>query len=171
LDPQGNAALIQYDANFRVTAITDAVGQTSSISYISNTVGNAGFYKISQIQDPFSRACNLAYDSGISSVISITDVIGNASAFVYDANSSFIILMTTPYGSTSFYQYVPNWTSVPGKGLRVSFPDGTSSVIENYLGTLGRSYFWDREATSRYPTDPAKLDFSHSQTIQWLMQG
>ncbi len=34
VDPQGNSAYIQYDSNFRVTSITDALGQVSTLAYV-----------------------------------------------------------------------------------------------------------------------------------------
>ncbi|MCW5824877.1 MAG: hypothetical protein KIT34_18920 [Cyanobacteria bacterium TGS_CYA1] len=58
VDAQGNKATMAYDGNFRLTSITDSISQVTSITYLSNTVGNVGFYKISQISDPFSRTCS-----------------------------------------------------------------------------------------------------------------
>ena len=63
IDPQGNSALIQYDANLRITSITDAINQVSTVSYVSNTVGNSGFYKVASVSDPFGRSCSFTYDS------------------------------------------------------------------------------------------------------------
>ncbi len=46
VDPQGNAATISYDGDYRLTGITDACGNPqTTFSYISNTSGSAGFYK------------------------------------------------------------------------------------------------------------------------------
>ncbi len=75
IDAQNNQISIQYDVNFRITTITDAIGQVSTLSYVSNTVGNSGFYKIASITDPFSRSCSFAYDSTNTNLLSITDVI------------------------------------------------------------------------------------------------
>jgi YD repeat-containing protein len=134
IDPQGNAATIQYDANFRVTSITDTIGQATTVTYLSNTVGNVGFYKIAKITDPFGRFATFAYDASTSYLISITDVIGLVSQFVSDATSSFITALSTPYGTTSFSQYVPVGSAPPATGLRFTFPDNSSAVIENWLG-------------------------------------
>jgi hypothetical protein len=59
IDSQGNEVLIQYDSDFRITTITDSIGQVSTISYVSNSSGNPGFYKVASITDPFSRTCQL----------------------------------------------------------------------------------------------------------------
>ena len=169
IDAQGNAALIQYDANFRVVSITDAINQVSTITYVSNTVGNSGFYKIASISDPFSRSCSFLYDSTNTNLLSITDVVGLKSQFVSDSSSSFITAMTTPYGSTSFYNYVPGVDVYPAAGLRVTFPDGTSSVIENWLNEPKATYFWDRHATQLYPADPANKVYTHCEKTQFTL--
>lgn len=168
-DPQGNFASIQYDSNFRVTSITDAIGQVSSVSYVSNTVGNSGFYKIATITDPFSpapRSASFAYDSSNTNLIRITDSIGLQSQFVYDTTNSFITVLTTPYGATSFYQY----ESGDKRGLRFKFPDNTFSVIENWIGPYSQSYFWDRHALSLYPFDPDNGIYTHSEVTQFCLQ-
>ena len=173
VDPQGNYASITYDTNFRVTTITDAIGQASTVSYVSNTLGNSGFYIVSKITDPFSRYCTFTYDSTNSFLLSITDVINLTSQFIYDTSSSFITALTTPYGTTGFYKYNTNSYAGTnyGTGLRVSFPDGTSSIIENWIDEVSQTYFWDREATALYPSDAANGVHTHCKTTQWLLEG
>ncbi|MBS1955293.1 MAG: LysM peptidoglycan-binding domain-containing protein [Cyanobacteria bacterium SZAS-4] len=168
-DPQGNSVLIQYDVNFRITTITDAIGQVSTLSYVSNTVGNSGFYKLASIADPFSRTCSFSYDSTNTRLLSITDVISLTSKFVYDPNSSFITAMTTPYGTTSFQQYVPGNNGYPARGLRLTYPDQTTLVLENWLNETKTSYYWDREATDRYPSDPINKDYTHCRQMRWTL--
>ena len=46
IDPQGNSVLIQYDSTFRITSINDAIGQETTLTYTSNTTGNAGYLQI-----------------------------------------------------------------------------------------------------------------------------
>jgi YD repeat-containing protein len=167
IDPQGNSAQIQYDANFRITTITDAINQVTTVSYVSNTLGNSGFYTISQITDPFTRSCSFTYDSTNTYLLSITDVVGLKSQFTYDTSSSAITSMTTPYGTTSFDQYViyagPYFAA---EGMRVNNPDGTSAVIENWNYTT--TYFWDREACMLYPNDPGNQVYTHCRTTTFL---
>ena len=168
-DPQGNSVYIQYDANFRLTTITDTIGQVSTVTYVSNTVGNAGFYKIATIIDPFGRSCSFTYDASVSNLLSITDVIGLKSSFQYDTTSGFISQMTTPYGTTGFYQYVPGVDVYPARGLRFTFPDGSSSVIENWLNEPKMTYFWDRHAIAMYPNDPVNKDYSHCEQTRFTI--
>jgi RHS repeat-associated protein len=166
-DPQGNTVSIQYDANFRLTTITDAIGQVSTLSYVSNTVGNVGFYKIASIADPFARTCSFAYDSTTTNLLSITDVVSLKSSFQYDTTSSFISQLTTPYGTTSFYDYVPGIDVYPAVGLRTTYPDGTSSVIENWIDERKTSYIWDRHALAMYPNDPVNHIYTHCELMKW----
>jgi RHS repeat-associated protein len=166
-DPQGNTVTIQYDANFRITSVVDAIGQASTINYVSNTVGNAGFYKIASIADPFGRTCSFAYDSTVTNLLSITDAVSLKSSFQYDNTSSFISQMTTPYGTTSFYDYVPGIDVWPARGLRFTFPDGTSSVLENWINETKSSYFWDRHVMQMYPNDPVNKVYTHCKVMKF----
>lgn len=173
-DPQGNSALVQYDTNFRITTITDAINQVTTVSYVSNTVGNSGFYKIAQITDPFSRSCSFTYDSTNTYLLSITDVIGLKSQFIYDSGSSMITSMTTPYGTTSFYQYIPGQSlGYNARGLRFTYPDGTNTELETWMSTSvvtsANTYLWDREATMLYPNDPLNQIYTHCRTTHWLV--
>ncbi|MBK9774260.1 MAG: hypothetical protein IPP57_26145 [Candidatus Obscuribacter sp.] len=169
IDSQGNEVLIQYDSDFRITTITDSIGQVSTISYVSNSSGNPGFYKVASITDPFSRTASFEYDSSLSNLIAITDVIGLKSQFQYDTSSSFITQMTTAYGTTSFYQYVPGIDVYPASGIRITYPDGTRSVLENWLNETKSTYFWDRHAMQMYPNDPANHDYSHCELMKWTI--
>jgi RHS repeat-associated protein len=170
VDKAGISAYIQYDANFRITSFTDGIGQVSTVSYISNTLGNVGFYKIASLTDPFGRSCTFAYDATTTLLLSITDMIGMKSSFTYDSGASFITTMTTPYGTTSFYQYVPGYLSgIPAQGLKTTYPDGTWSVVESWLDTSESTYYWDRHATQLYPSDPANKIYTHCEKTQWVI--
>ncbi len=169
IDPQGNSALIQYDANFRISTVTDAINQVSTFTYVSNTVGNAGFYKVASISDPFGRSCSFSYNSAVNNLVSITDSIGLVSKFAYESTATFITLLSTAYGQTSFYHY-SNFTdpTYPGQGLRLNYPDGTTAVIENWVNRVNKSYYWNREATMLYPSDPANRVYTHCEVTNWL---
>lgn len=172
-DPQGNAATISYDGNYRIQSITDASGNSPSIfTYVSNSSGNPGFYKIATISDPFGRTASFAYDQSRTFLTSITDAVGNTSSFQYDAATSLITVLTTPYGSTQFEAYVPGGGSptYPPTGLRATMPDGSRSVIENWIDgvDLKQTYFWDREAISRFPLDPGNVIHNHCESTRWL---
>jgi YD repeat-containing protein len=169
-DPQGNQTLIQYDANFRITSITDPIGQVSTLSYVSNTLGNSGFYKLAQISDPMSRTCSFSYDSTNTNLVMTTDVIGLQSRMTYDPSTTFVTTLHTAYGQTSFSQYTPTPSAYPTRGLRIRYADGTTAVAETWFGhePYNATFIWDRHTMALYPNDVGNHDFSHCYKAAWL---
>ncbi len=168
IDPQGNIVRIKYDGNFRISTITDAIGQETRVTHISDNVGDAGFYKITRITDPFGRGAKFAYDENKIHIVSITDTIGLVSQLNYEPGTSNISSMTTPYGTTSFQHYIPPGSPPGSKGLRFTHTDGSMSAIENWAGNVKQTYQWSREALELYPLDPSNGIHSHCTTTQWL---
>ena len=62
VDSFGNALTLTYDANLRVVAITDAIGQVTTLS--CDLPGNDHMYLITRVTDPFGRFANFEYDFG-----------------------------------------------------------------------------------------------------------
>jgi RHS repeat-associated protein len=117
VDPQGNAITMSYDSNLCLVAVTDAIGQVTTLTYgLASTNIESGTneifvpgdpYKLTKVTDPFGRfatinyepqvvgktvtasSTNLIYDWGLAR---ITDVIGLASQFGYYS----IATQTTP---------------------------------------------------------------------------
>jgi RHS repeat-associated protein len=172
VDSQGNSVYIQYDENFRIVGVTDSIGEVSTITYVSNTVGDAGFFKVSQISDPFGRFASFGYDPTGTYLVSITDQVGITSQFAYDPNdsTSFINRMTTPYGTTSFAQLqIPSFF-VTLTTLQTFYPDGTSSVVMNGNGEGTFTYYWNREVFGLYPTEYLNpLNTNHAQQTGWMV--
>jgi RHS repeat-associated protein len=158
VDPQGNSVQVNYDASFRITTILDALNQQTTITYKSNTIGNAGYYKISKITDPFGRFASFDYNAAYTQLLKITDVVGMTSELTYDIGS-FVNSLVTPYGRSLFYQYVPEGSST-ARGLRITYPDGTQKTVENWIGHELNSYEWDRQAMAHYP-DKTKARITH----------
>ena len=102
IDPQGNAVTLTYDNYFRLVAITDAIGQVTTLTY------GLGYdnYKVTKVTDPFGRSATFDYvqvpiDWAYTNIVdcpkpiiqatptldtwlqSITDVIGLTSEFSY----------------------------------------------------------------------------------------
>lgn len=158
IDPQGNVTTVNY-SGLQITSITDPLGLTTTF----NRSGNL----ITSIVDPFGRTAVFLYVNGILS--SVTDAGGNASQFNYPSSSTQMSSMTTPYGTTSFRSYIPTGATVNlPKGLQFIFPDGTTSVIENWIGETKTTYFWSREAMALYPQDPVNHIYSHSENTKFL---
>jgi RHS repeat-associated protein len=96
VDPQGNSATLTYDSSFRLTAITDAIGQMTTLTYGTGSES----LLIKKVTDPFGRFASFAYDSS-GDLTNITDVLGLTSAFSYSTNDT-MQTMVTGYGVTSF---------------------------------------------------------------------
>jgi len=190
-DAQGNKVTLSYDANFRLVGVTDAIGQVSTLTYGSNTVGNALFYLVTQVTDPFGRSASFSYN-GSGQLTKITDEIGISSQFAY-GTSDFISTLTTPYGSTTFTDTVssngntetflanePNGAQqrldvveqssvTPDAELPAVVPAGMT--LENVFLEYRNSYYWDRKAMHDAPGDYTKAQLTHflhstSETIE-----
>ena len=98
-DPAGNVVLLTYDSQMRIVAVTDAIGQVSTISYGLS----ASPLVVTQITDPFGRSASFTYNAS-GQLASITDVLGITSSYSYGQGTDpdFINTLTTPYGSTTF---------------------------------------------------------------------
>jgi RHS repeat-associated protein len=99
IDPQGNKITLTYDSQMRIVAITDAIGQVTTLSY-----GLSGEpLLVTAITDPFGRSASFTYNAN-GQLASITDVLGITSSYSYGQGSDpdFINTLTTPYGSTTF---------------------------------------------------------------------
>ena len=98
-DPAGNIDILTYDSQMRVVAVTDAIGQVTTITY-----GLSGSpLVVTKITDPFGRSASFTYNSG-GQLASITDVLGITSSYTYGQGTDpdFINTLTTPYGATTF---------------------------------------------------------------------
>lgn len=103
IDSQGNATSLAYDAQFRLTTITDATGKVTTFCYdpsgTTNCTGGTD-KKVYRITDPFGRYTSLTYDAS-QRLATITDTVGITSSFTYDG-SGLITQLTTPYGNSSY---------------------------------------------------------------------
>lgn len=182
IDPQGNGLTYTYDASLRLVAVTDAIGQVTTLAY-----ENADPLKITKVTDPFGRFAQLDYDAS-GRLVKITDVIGLESKFEYEG-AGMIASLETPYGRTSFstdpfdhssdIDTNPRWVEVEdplGGRERVEYryhpaelastdpivPFGFDSrnVELDYRVT----FYWDKRAMSLFPGDLSK-----AEVTKWLM--
>lgn len=105
IDPQGNATTINYDSQFRITSVVDAMGRSTTFSYGLT----AQPLLITQITDPFGRYTSMTYDSNYR-LSTVTDPISITSTYNYASpTSTFISSLVTPYGTSTFNNTVnPN---------------------------------------------------------------
>ena len=128
-DKAGNKITLTYDSQMRIVAITDAIGQVSTLTY-----GLSGSpLVVTKITDPFGRSASFTYNSsGLLS--SITDVLGITSSYTYGQGSDpdFVNTLTTPYGSTTFTYGDSSTNSNLGntRFLKTVDPLGRTSYVE-----------------------------------------
>ncbi len=128
IDPAGNAVSLQYDSNYRLSTITDALGQTTTFSYsVASDI-----YKVSQVVDPFGRQATFSYNAG-GQLVAITDVIGIQSQFGY-GSGDILTSMTTPYGTTTFDRAQQTGTE---RWLEVTDPLGGKERLDSKVSAPG----------------------------------
>ena len=115
IDPAGNAVTLQYDSDYRLSTITDALGQKTTFSY--SVPGD--IYKVSQVVDPFGRQATFSYNAS-GQLVTITDAIGMQSHFGYESGD-ILTSLTTPYGATTFARARLSGT---GRWLEILDPPG-----------------------------------------------
>lgn len=126
VDPQGHATTYTYDSNFRVIAISDALGQVTEFEYTHSNNPDL----LTKVIDPFGRFATLTYD-GSGRLATVTDVAGMTSSFTYGSND-FVVGMTTPYGTTTFRKDTEA-TSATYRFIEATDPVGGRERLEFYI--------------------------------------
>jgi RHS repeat-associated protein len=183
IDPQGQALHFTWDAQFRLVAVTDAVGQVTTLTYANPSDP----LQLTSVTDPFGRSATLHY-SADGQLASITDVIGITSSFAYGA-ADFISVLTTPYGRTVFrheddllndiWERMVEVTDALGDTEHLEFawetaamaatapasevPTGFQSANLNL--DLYNTFYWDKLAWKTAPGDKTKAVVTH-----WLVK-
>ncbi|WP_313316443.1 RHS repeat-associated core domain-containing protein [Stenotrophomonas sp.] len=171
IDPQGNALDLTYDANMRLSSVTDAFAKVTTFHYLHAVDP----FLVTGITDPFGRSAAFAYD-GQGRLESITDTIGITSSFGYDAGTT-ITSLQTPYGTTSF----ASGTTATQRWLEITDPLGGTRRSEFIAETPGypqtepvpfgaegfqnlqyrNTHYWDAEAWDKHPGDYQKSSVKH----------
>lgn len=176
VDPAGNAVTLGYDGTFRITTITDAVGQTATLSYELT----ADPLKITKVTDPFGRFATFQYTSG--KLTTITDEIGIQSSFTYLSGTDSVDSLTTPYGTTTFVsgqngtnRWIEATDPIGGKE-RVEYRDNAPGIsgsdplapsaagVTNAGLEVRNTFYWDKKAMLVAPGDYTKAQITH-----WLL--
>lgn len=143
VDRFGNAVTLTYDVFFRIIAITDAIGQVTTLTYLTNDQNQEGLYQVSRVIDPFGRFAEFEYqevhNTGLNGfrLIKITDVIGLTSRFTYldipdfpappnVFSTDIITNLVTPYGTNTFIHSSGGNT----RFLETVYPDGSRDRVE-----------------------------------------
>ncbi len=184
-DPSiGNTVTMTYDSSFRLSTITDAIGQETTLSYTDPN----NSYLVTSVEDPFGRTAHFAYNTS-GQLTDIIDVVGIVSSFGY-GSGDFVSSLTTPYGTTTFSYLVLSSTqciltatdplglteklelnfdspvggnasdhvppsTIPVAGQNVSFLTGDS------WSRYRNSFYWDKKAYAVGDTDYTLAERSH----------
>ena len=160
-DPHGNALTFTWDAQLRLVAATDTIGQVTTISY-----EHADPLKITKVTDPFGRVARFEYDTA-GRLQRITDVIGLQSSFTY-GTADIVKALTTPYGTTTFTTGeagVIRWAEMTdplggkervqyGGGLVYSEPANVlpaGMTVKNVNINHHNTLYWDKRAMALAP--------------------
>src|ERR1017187_3376038 len=170
IDPPGNAVRLNYNSNFCITNLVDAIGQATTFLYTNQMYSNA----VTSVTDPFGRTAYFQYyTNGL--LAQITDVMGLSSKYTYLTND-FVNTLVTPYGTNSFSGVA--WSSLKATDPlgeseylvvdQSSQPDSISSaLVPHGMGTLDlhlryrNSFFWDRKAYADGAGDYTKAKIYH----------
>ena len=185
VDALGNTLTYSYDAYHRLAAVTDTLGQVTTLDYGSTNTDDPFFFEITRVTDPFGRFASFAYNN-LGQLVKITDILGISSQFSYgysdDGTMDFVASLTTPYGTTTFaegssgrnrwlqatdplgqsermeYDDTVSAANVPDYGQ--SPPNTISGPAPDYL-IYRNTYFWDKQAMQLYPGDYTKATIYH----------
>ena len=173
IDPQGNMIQFGYDGLFRLTTITDAIGQITKLAYTfpSDTL------KVTKITDPFGRTAQFSYNVA-GQLTRITDAVGLTSDFTYGAADA-VLTLVTGYGTTSF-SFTDSGNNQ--RVLLVTLPAGSREKFEsstaagyptsdpvapqgmpvlNQYHEFRNTFHWDRKAMEEAPNDYTKATVYH----------
>ncbi|MGH7283983.1 MAG: hypothetical protein ACRELY_20850, partial [Polyangiaceae bacterium] len=184
-DPQGNKATVTYDAQMRITKVTDAIGQDTTVSYENPSDP----LKITKVTDPFGRSATFMYN-GAGELASTTDVLGITSSYDYGAND-FVQKLTTPYGSSTFVygdaatdptlgstRFIEA-TDALGRTSRVEFAQGVTDIpngdpvvpagmgLYNFNDIYRNTFVWD-PVQYQAAKGPTGFDHTKATILHWL---
>lgn len=185
-DPSGNSLSFRYDGNQRLLAVTDALGQVTTLSYELTSDP----LKVTKVTDPFGRSCQFSYNDN-NQLESIIDTAGIQSSFTY-ADNDFIDSLTTPYGTTTFAfadvttdptMGVAAWleaTDQYGDTERAEFRHGapgipfsesvapqTIPVFNQYISSRN-TFYWDKKAYKEAKQSDGTFDYTRAKIMHFL---
>jgi YD repeat-containing protein len=176
IDPHAQRLQFTWDAQLRLVAITDAVGQVTTLEYAHP----ADALKLTAVQDPYGRRATFTYNAA-GQLASSTDVLGLTTSFTYGAND-FVSTLTTPYGTTTF-RHEPNESNL--RFIEATDPLGgtehlefqyetptlpaTAPVAEVPAGFTGwntsldhwNTFYWNKRAWAAGKNDLSKATITH----------
>ena len=132
VDSSGNAVTLTYDANLRLVALTDAIGQVTTLTYLTSAPNDPDFYLISRVTDPFGRFASFAYSSvNIAWDIQVVTNCPTPVISVTPTKATWLRSITDVLGLTSQFHYLD--TNTTSTFCASCFTNGqTLCVTTNY---------------------------------------
>jgi RHS repeat-associated protein len=108
-DRWGNSLHFGYDAQARLTTVTDALGKVWTLTYDGP--------RIVQVKDPWERVATFSYDAN-GNMVEAIDMEGHAFQYTYDSNVNLTMLNTAqgPWTFEHFSNFSNN--QLPGYGTK-----------------------------------------------------
>ena len=183
IDPAGNGVTIGFDSSFRITTITDSLGQVTTLFYELP----ADPLKITKVTEPFptGRFATFSYTNG--QLTTITDEIGIQSQFTYTPGTNFINSLQTPYGTSNFStgqsgtnKWIEMTDPLGGKerveyrdnapGISASDPAATVPAgFTNSSLAIANTFYWNKKSTEMYPPANGVYDYTKARIIHWVV--
>ncbi len=174
IDPSGNTETFSYDSSARLLAISDAIGQVTTLSY-GDPLDSL---HITGVMDPFQRTCSIEYDS-LGRLVSITDILGLKSTVNYSGSSTFISSLITPYGTSIFsfsdigadrFLYLTDplggteevhYIAGPEENPPATGPLPANMFVTSDNQAYRNTYYWDKKAYMDAPGDETAAHLYH----------
>lgn len=164
-DPAGNALTLAYDQDLRVVAVTDAIGQVTTLTYGDGT--NLESRLLTRVTDPFGRFASFDYEKRTNSFLigtlvmqfpdhneydphfhtnifyaltNMTDMLGLSSQPDVSDIGGHISRIVTPYGTTLFSTGQGGGPSGTTRFAETTYPDGSRSRVEYNQNTNGIAF-------------------------------
>ena len=177
LDPQGNALTFTYDSELRLVAVTDAIGQVTTLEY--DPLPPLPFYidhtnKITKVTDPFGRSATFNYVPVLAEEVaggcpdncyidkfytwtlgSITDVAGMTSQVTYaDAGDVTYFFQTNNLTQMLYGNFVNSMITPYGTNHFTHGTINTTRFLETTYPDGSRDRVEFNQATSTPGADP-----------------
>ncbi|KHD05705.1 hypothetical protein PN36_25350 [Candidatus Thiomargarita nelsonii] len=120
-DNDSNTLQFGYDADAKLTSITDTLAQITTITYNADDL-------ISQVTDPFGRSALFSYDAN-SNLTGITDMGGITTTLSYDAD---VYITSIDYGQGPWQFYIEPSDSL----FSPYYPEPGAPMWDNYRITI-----------------------------------
>ncbi|EDY18791.1 YD repeat protein [Chthoniobacter flavus Ellin428] len=181
VDALGNEMDFTYDSDHRLRAVTDGIGQVTTLYYENASDP----LKVTSVEDPFGRTAHFDYNAQ-GQLSKITDVVGMTSEFTY-GTGDFINSLTTGYGTTTFAEGesgTTRWVEVTdpngdkertefihqAPGMVFSEPAANTpagiNVFNQYLNYRD-TYYWNKAAYKEAFANGGH-DYTRARQYHWL---